>query len=153
MKRRTRRCRHCRCYFEVCPKVKDHQYCGNPACQKARKRNWQKRKLAENEVYRRDQKDAQRLWLGKNPGYWKTYRSEHPGYTEKNRIGQRRRNALSAGKLKSGKIAKMDAIMPKTHALSGRYKLVPLSVSRIAKMDALIVEIDVIKGSYDLFGP
>ena len=61
MKSERRRCKHCHCYFEVCPKVKKHEYCRKPECQKARKRAWQKRKMAEDETYRRDQKEAQEI--------------------------------------------------------------------------------------------
>lgn len=154
MNRERRRCKHCHCYFEVCSKVKKHEYCRKPDCQKARKRAWQKRKMAEDETYRRDQKDAQKIWCTNNPDYWKNYRSENTEYTDRNRGQQKERNRMLRGKssvkLESGKIAKMDALPAKTETLSGRYQLTPLTTPDIAKMDAIIVEIDVIKGGCEI---
>jgi len=149
MNRERRRCKHCRCYFEVCPKVKKHEYCSKPGCQKARKRAWQKCKMAEDETYRRDQKDAKKIWCNNNPDYWGKYRSENTEYTKRNRARQITRNigvkGFSSVKAQSIKIAKMDALQAKTDTLSGRYQLTPVPSSDIAKMDALIVEIVVIK--------
>ena len=155
MKRGRRRCKHCHCYFEACPKVKKHEYCRKPECQKARKRAWQKRKMAEDETYRRDQKEAQKDWCNNNPDYWKKYRSKNTKYTDRNRVQQKERNrtvkGLSSVKPDFGKIAKMDALQAKNKTLSGRYRLTPLSAPDIAKMDAIIVEIDVIKGGCEIF--
>jgi len=155
MKQSRRRCRHCGCNLEVCTKVKKHEYCTKPDCQKARKRAWQKKKMAEDAEYRRDQKEAQKIWRENNPHYWKKYRSENERYTEENRLRQRQRNrtqrALSTGRAKVGEVAKMDAIKGKNNTLSGRYELIPIAGKNIAKMDALIVKIDVIKDSYRFF--
>lgn len=155
MKQSRRRCRHCGCYLEACKKVKKHDYCKKPGCQRARKRAWQNKKMAEDEEYRRDQKEAQKIWREKNPDYWKKYRSENDRYAEENRLRQRQRNrtkrALTTGRVKLDEIAKMDAIKGKNNTLSGRYKLVPIAGKMIAKMDALIVEIDVIKDGYKFF--
>jgi len=153
MNKERRRCRHCHCYFEVCPKVKKHEYCRKPECQKARKRAWQRRKMAEDETYRRDQKDAQKDWCNNNPDYWKKYRSENTEYTDRNRTKQKVRNCHLKGsssvKTESGGIVKMDALQVKKETLSGRYQLIPFTVRDIAKMDAIIIEIDVIKGGCD----
>jgi len=155
MKQSRHRCRHCGCYLQACAKVKKHDYCNKSSCQRARKRAWQKNKIAEDEGYCQDQKEAQKIWRENNPDYWKKYRSENDQYVERNRVLQRQRNrtrrALSTGQAKFGEIAKMDAIKGKNDTLSGRYKLVPIAAQKIAKMDALIVEIDVIKESYKFF--
>lgn len=111
--------------------------------------------MAEGGIYRNDQKDAQKLWLEKNPGYWKDYREKNSQYAERNRQKQRERNRSSRAQTdrepSSGpiakmdaSIAKMDAIGPESPTFSGIYKLVPLAGSEIAKMDALIVEITAI---------
>ena len=123
------------------PAVANQRYCGDPECQKARKRKWQKGKLAGDPDYRANQAEAQRQWRSRNRGYWREYRRRNPAYTEANRIRQRERNRRRrAG---SG-IAKMDELKEKTVIRSGRYRLVPLGGGGIAKMDALIVEIGVI---------
>ena len=155
MKKQRRRCKHCRCFLEPCPRVSKHDYCNKKECQKARKRDWQKKKMAEDEVYCNDQKDAQKLWRENNPDYWKEYRRKNPGYTKRNREKQRDRNRSLRAKAcrkpdcqpvakMDTAIAKMDAIGPESAAFSGRYRLIPLAGQMIAKMDALIVEISAI---------
>lgn len=128
MTRQKRRCKNCRSFFEACPKVKKHAYCKKEACQKARKKKWQKRKIADDQTYRQDQKEAQKIWLDKRPGYWKQYRASHPEYTQRNRKKQKDRNR---------------SVKVHTAAKS--------SFREIAKMDALIVEIGVIKDDYKNF--
>jgi hypothetical protein len=137
-----KRCQCCKRRFIVHPAVADQQqYCSDPECQKARKRKWQKEKLARDDDYRVNQAEAQRQWRSRNKDYWREYRKRNPGYTEANRIRQRERNRR--GRLGGG-IAKMDELRGKTVIRSGCYRLVPLGHPGIAKMDALIVEIGVI---------
>ncbi|PXF54723.1 MAG: hypothetical protein C4B58_15655, partial [Deltaproteobacteria bacterium] len=45
-----------------------------PECQKARRRKWQKEKLATDEAYRANQADCQMAWRQRNPDYWRRYR-------------------------------------------------------------------------------
>jgi hypothetical protein len=136
-----KRCLCCKRGFIPHPAVRDQQYCSNPECQKARKRAWQKEKLANDSDYRANQAEAQRQWRSRNKGYWREYRRRNPAYTEKNRMGQRERNR----RRRSGAgIAKMDEQKRKTLIPSGRYRLVPFCNQGIAKMDELIVELGVI---------
>lgn len=157
MKKLMRRCRHCGCLFEVCNKVKKHEYCNKKKCQRARKRKWQKQKIENDEIYRKDQKEAQEVWLNNNPDYWKDYRRKNSKYTERNRKKQRKRNQIkraeSATEPISKPIAKMDALTHENTIISGRYKLVPVGSDMIAKMDALIVEINTISKGYAHSGP
>ncbi len=156
MKKELRRCQHCRCLFEVCNKVKKHEFCNKKECQKARKRKWHREKMQNDGEYRNDQKIAQEDWRNKNPEYWKDYRRDNKEYTDRNREQQRRRNqvnrAKSAPVIKSDPIAKMDAITPKNKILSGKYQLVPMTPNMIAKMDAIIVEINSISDRYTYSG-
>ncbi len=134
-------CLCCKRRLMVHPAVAHQRYCSDPECQKARKRNWQKEKLARDPDYRANQAEAQREWRSRNGGYWREYRRRNPAYTEANRIHQRERNR----RRRSGAgIAKMDELEGKTVIRSGRYRLVPLGCPGIAKMDELIVEIGVI---------
>lgn len=151
MKREMRRCKHCRCLFEVCRKVKKHEYCKKAKCQRARKAAAQRRRMAEDSQYRQEQHTAQKDWRANNPDYWKRYRSSNLEYTEKNRELQRERNRRrgvpQAVDPKNDVIAKMAALSAKNTLFPGRYKMLPLSPTRVAKMTPIIVEIDVIKGS------
>lgn len=152
MKREMRRCKHCRCHFEVCPKVKKHEYCRKAKCQRARKAAAQKRRMSEAPQYRQDQYAAQKDWRANHPDYWKQYRAKNQDYTKRNREMQRERNRCrgvpQAVAAQNDEIAKMDALSVKNVLLSGRYKILPLSSANIATMTPIIVEIDVIKGTY-----
>jgi hypothetical protein len=139
-----KRCLCCKRGLIAHPAVAHQQYCSDPECQKARKRNWQKEKLARDPDYRANQAEAQRQWRSRNKGYWREYRRRNPGYAQKNRIDQRERNRR---KRSGSGIAKMDELKGKTVIRSGRYRLVPLGHPGIAKMDELIVEIGVIAES------
>ena len=131
-------CPCCRKKFVPHPAVKNQQYCGNPGCQRARKRKWQKEKLSHDPDYRENQARTQREWQRRNRGYWKEYRKRNPAYTEQNRLRQRERRV---------RIAKMDELHIKVPISSGRYRLIPL-YGKIAKMDELIVEIGVVTRGY-----
>ena len=138
-----KRCLCCKRRFIPHPAGRDQQYCSNPKCQKARKRAWQKEKLASDSDYRANQAEAQRQWRSRNRDYWRRDRKRNPVYTERNRIGQRDRNR----RRRSGSgIAKMDEVKGKSVIRSGRYRLVPLCNQGIAKRDELIVELGVISG-------
>ena len=140
-------CLYCQKRFIPHPAVRDQQYCSNRECQKARKRKWQKEKLARDSDYRDNQAKAQRQWRSRNKDYWKRYREKHPVYRERNRMAQKERNRR---RLSGAEIAKMDEQKGKTLIPSGRYRLVPFCDQGIAKMDALIVELGVISGDCGL---
>lgn len=142
-----KRCLCCKRPIMAHPAVAYQRYCSDAECQKARKRNWQKEKLAKDPDYRANQADAQRQWRSRNRGYWREYRSKHPAYTEANRIRQRERNRRR--RAEAG-IANMDGLTAKTIIRSGRYRLVPLGDGGIANMDELIVEIGVIPEGYPM---
>jgi hypothetical protein len=141
----TLRCKSCDRDFFPCPKVKNQQYCSDPACQKARKRLWQREKLADDEDYRLNQKAAQKAWRDEHPGYWKDYRNKHPDYVTKNRENQRKLRARKRDQTLA--VAKMDALPIQPPIIPGTYQLVFLSgldAHPVAKMDALTVEIRVV---------
>jgi len=130
----NRICIFCRRSFEPCPTVPNQQYCSRSGYQKARRRKWQKEKLAIDEAYRANQANCQRAWRQKNPDYWRRYRKTHPAYTERNRQFQRQRNCRkrqSSGGNRSV-IAKMDELTKRNDSLSGHYRLVPIDRSGVA---------------------
>ena len=148
-----KRCKHCRTLFCPSPRNPNQKYCSNPKCQKARKRNWQRKKMQEDETYRLNQKDAQERWAAKRPDYWQNYREEHPEYTRRNREQQQRRNRVNRGLSAIAKqIAKMDALPGKEIDISGYYGLVTLQDLLIAKMDAKIIKITEVSNDYDQVG-
>ena len=144
-----KRCECCKRGFIPHPAVRDQRYCSHRDCQKARKRKWQKEKLANDSDYRANQAEAQRQWRSRNKDYWKRYREDHPAYTERNRMAQKERNRR---RQPGSEIAKMEELKGETLIPSGRYRLVPLCNEGIAKMDELIVELGVISRGCALEG-
>lgn len=136
-------CECCKKWFAPRPTVRNQRYCSTPECQKERKLRWQRRKLAHDNDYRKNQAAAQQAWRAKNSDYWKEYRKKHPDYAERNRIKQRERNKKRRPPPEVV-IAKMDESTPRNNIVSGQYRLVPLCNGKIAKMDEFIVEIGVI---------
>ena len=88
----TRRCRCCGKTFSPRPQVPKQRYCGERACQQARKRAWQKERLRDDPDYRENQREAQKRWAGRHPEYWRQWRQRHPEYRERNRRQQAERN-------------------------------------------------------------
>lgn len=123
--------------FEVRPQTPGQRFCPTPACQRRRRREWQRQRLATDADYRENQAQAQRNWAAAHPEYWHEYRELHPAYAARNREQQKRRNVTN-------RVAKMDAWKRLTAVRSGIYALSPAPQTLIAKMDPWIVRITVL---------
>ncbi len=121
-------CPCCNSFFV--PRNKLQKFCSEPGCQRARKALWQKKKMATDPEYQKDQDMAKKKWLFNNPDYWKNYRLRNPEKTERNRCLQKIRNHRATASKTIG-IAKMDAGKSNNQSLSGQYWLIPT----VAKMD------------------
>ena len=139
-------CAHCQETVPANPRIKNQEYCGKPACQRARKTAWERQKIKMDPDYRANRKESQKTWIDKHPEYYKVYRKKNPQKVLQNRIRQKLRNRKRAKRLQqiegeqaasAQKIAKMDASETKKDKLLGTFWL----VSKIAKMDALAVQI------------
>ena len=142
------RCAACDCLFEPRRNVPQQRYCSKRACQRTRRRRWQRQKLKADADYRANQAAAQQRWRERHADYWRRYRQIHPEYAERNREQQRERNRRrrSAGTGPSPPpIAKMDAYRSQTPLCSGTYRLVPVAAPGVAKMDAYVVEMRVLR--------
>ena len=89
---RTCRCAHCRRHFLPDPRVKTQRFCSNKVCQRARKAQWQRAKLATDPDYRANQRDCQHQWQQRHPQYWRQYRQQRADYRERNRLLQQHRD-------------------------------------------------------------
>lgn len=130
-----RRCVSCGRHFVPCAHVPGQRYCSAPACQRERRRRWQRRKRREDPDYRDNQAQAQQRWAQRHSEYWRDYRQHHPDYSQRNRQRQRQRNQqrrtgapgadarahTSAPRV----IAKMDASAADSVVPSGTYYLIP----------------------------
>ena len=130
---RTIRCAHCRCRFLPDPRVKRQQFCSAKPCQRARKAQWQRTKLAMDPDYQANQRDSQRRWQQQHPQYWQQYRHQHVAYRTRNRLLQQHRDR----KRRAHPLAKMDVIEPVTSIQPGIYHLIPAVGKHLAKMDVL----------------
>jgi hypothetical protein len=98
-------CAHCGQPFQPRRQVPNQTYCSSTECQRARKLRWQQDKLRNDSDYRDNQRDAQRAWLDRHPGYWRAWRAANPD--AKKLKQQSTVNSLGSGP------AKMDAsILP-----------------------------------------
>ena len=84
-------CAACDEPFTAKKHVPDQRFCSKPACQRERRRRWQRQKLKDDLDYRANQAAAQKRWRENNPDYWRRYRQTHPDYTARNREQQQQR--------------------------------------------------------------
>ena len=87
-----RRCAACGCLFVARRNVPQQRYCAKRACQRTRRRRWQRQKLKTDADYRANQAAAQQRWRERHPEYWRAYRQRHPAYTARKRAQQSERN-------------------------------------------------------------
>jgi hypothetical protein len=141
-------CKSCACCgrsFRPRPQVPQQHFCSVAACQRARKRRWQRAKRAGDPDYRLNQAWAQAAWVARHPDYWRRYRLDHPEYGERNRLAQRERDRRRS----EAGLAKMDASTAESVVPSGTYRLCPVAAGDLAKMDAWTVEITLLSKRLD----
>jgi len=73
----SKTCAACGQTFQPHHKVPNQTYCSSPACQKARRQNWQRDKQQSDPDYRDNQRRVQRAWIDRNPDYWREYRKSN----------------------------------------------------------------------------
>jgi len=142
-----RRCAACGQAFRPRSQVPQQCYCSEAACQRERRRLWQRAKRASDADYRENQARAQRAWVANHREYWREYRRRHQRYCERNREAARQRQRdrrQAAPSATVTEFAKMDASTPEKAVPSGTYRLVPATAAEFAKMDACLVEITLI---------
>ena len=145
----TRQCTACGQPFRPRPQVPQQRYCAAQACQRQRRRGWQRAKLRTDPDYRDNQARAQRAWGERHPEYWREYRARQPQYVERNRVQQqhRDRKRRRAGRRRAEPVlAKRDASTPVGPVPAGTYRLTPVTQdrARLAKRDAWTVQIAVL---------
>ena len=138
-----RRCAACGTPFKVLAQVPDQSYCPEPACQRERRKLWQRTRREEDPDYRDNQARAQEAWLSRNADYWREYRKRNPEYTTQNRERQRSR----AQERRGSEPSPTDLSEAASLLSSGLYRLTVIAVDRFAKMDAsFLVELVPIEG-------
>ena len=137
------RCVCCGRWFRPRPQVHKQRFCAAAACQRERKRRWQRAKRAGDADYRLNQAHAQQAWAARHPDYWQQYRRSHPEYCERNRQRRQERYREQCTR----RVAKMDVCKAETVVFSGTYRLEPVASGNVAKMDAWTVEITLLSSA------
>ena len=143
-------CRHCGIKVQSNKRLKHlkQHYCGDKACQAARKLSFERHKYKTNAFFRsnklrhvRDRKKKQ-AEQG-NPLacslYQRDYRASHPDYVLENRQKQRVRNALKAGKtIQETKIVNPDRYMSQQPENDIVYAMIAVDYKKIVNPDAFM---------------
>jgi hypothetical protein len=91
-----RRCRYCQKSFQPSKFQPRQEVCGEQTCQRKRRTEYHRQKIAADPEYRQVCRDSPRKWRARNPDYWKRYRTEHPKAVDRNRhqqkLGDRRKH-------------------------------------------------------------
>lgn len=90
--RASRRCPYCQEWFFASVYRPQQVACSQPACQLRRKREYHRRKLETDAVYREVVRDSQKQWWAEHRDYQRRRRGERPELAKKNRERQRVRD-------------------------------------------------------------
>jgi len=85
-------CPYCHRSFDPSPFHPAQTVCTSPDCQRLRRSDYHRRKIAGDPDYRQACLESRRKWRENHPDYQAGYRAGNEGYVERNRQKQRRRN-------------------------------------------------------------
>ena len=125
-------CNACHRTQPVNPRSPKQEYCNRADCQRARKREWQRKKRATDPDYRQNQNDCQKRWRERHPEYWREYRKKKQGLPPP----------------PDPPVAKMDGSLQYFPIFPGEYIIAPVHGQNI-KMDTFQAIILPIPTSYD----
>ena len=83
-----RQCRYCERSFQPSKFQPRQSVCGDTACQRRRRADYHRQKIAADPEYRQVCMDSPQKWRSRNPDYWRQYREQHPPAVERNRQQQ-----------------------------------------------------------------
>jgi hypothetical protein len=81
-------CCYCQEIFQLSPYHPHQLACSQAACQRQRRRDYHRQKIASDPVYRQVCLESPRKWREAHAEYWKQYRQDHPQQVEQNRLRQ-----------------------------------------------------------------
>jgi len=87
-----RRCHYCQQVFQPVRYHPQQRVCSRPDCQRQRRRDYHRQKIASDPIYRQVCLDSPGKWRKAHPGYWNLYRRDHPQQAERNRQLQQLRD-------------------------------------------------------------
>jgi hypothetical protein len=148
-----RRCACCRKLFHPRAQSPDQKLCSTDACQRERKRRWQKSKRACDVDYRVNDALANKQWRSRHPGYWREYRRKNPCSVIRNRDKQHERDRSRRSKsppaltdASTRHLANEDASNSLSRLETGTYRIIPVTRPHLANEDACLVKISLLSG-------
>jgi hypothetical protein len=87
-----RRCRYCQQIFQPSKFQRRQAVCRGVDCQRRRRADYHRAKIAADPEYREVCRDSPRKWRSRNPDYWKQYRQKNPASADRNRRQQQLRD-------------------------------------------------------------
>ncbi len=88
----SRRCPYCHSSFQPSIYRLQQSVCGRPECQRRRRSDYHRTKLATDPEYFQVVRDSQKQWWDEHPDYQKQHRQRNPQVLENNRQGQQQRD-------------------------------------------------------------
>jgi hypothetical protein len=88
----SRRCPYCQCSFVLSVFRPQQVVCGKPECQRRRRSDYHRKKLASDPEYFQVVRDSQKQWWEEHPDDQKQHRLQNPKLVESNRQRQRLRD-------------------------------------------------------------
>lgn len=135
-----RRCRYCQKLFRPSKYQPRQMVCGDPLCQRRRRADYHREKVATDPEYREVCRDSLRKWRSSNPDYWKSYRRDHPAAAERNRQQQQARDR----KRRLRHLADNTSALDLKHS-AAQVWLVGSGASRLANNNSAIAQVWVIE--------
>jgi len=89
---RERLCRYCQKSFQPSKFQPLQAVCGEALCQRQRRGDYHRQKIAADAEYRKICADSVAKWRARNPDYWSRYRQQHPEAVAHNRQQQQLRD-------------------------------------------------------------
>jgi len=83
-----RRCLYCQQVFQPSKFQRRQAVCGEAECQRRRRADYHRAKLAADPEYRDVCRDSPRKWRSRNPDYWKQYREKNLASADRTRQQQ-----------------------------------------------------------------
>ncbi|MCZ2077727.1 MAG: hypothetical protein LC130_22310 [Bryobacterales bacterium] len=85
-------CRYCQRSFQLSKFQPPQAACSDPDCQRRRRNDYHRRKIATDSVYRQGCLESAQQWRAEHPGDWAQLLKRNPTRAERNRQHQQQRD-------------------------------------------------------------
>jgi len=111
---KARSCPYCQQSFLPSVYRPQQEVCGQPECQRQRRADYHRKKLAIDPVYRQVVRESQKQWWDEHGDYLKQHRRQNPQLMENNRQQQRHRDQ----KRRLGRLVRNNLALDLKHSAS-----------------------------------